>query len=190
MNFFQNIKKTFFPTKRLAALDTTFVFPYSDDKEVKRQQVWDNLQKGLLFEDTGVLIPWRTPFGDLDRYAEQRRDNGDRTEWFLGKHQILDGYTCFVGVMKWLFVKNSKPFSEIEEWLGFDYEGNEKFLLLQHKLTELLGEPSLLELEKFGDFDLGSIEWTNQEVKVRLSGIEQFAYKYRLYIGLTESPNW
>ena len=190
MSFLQNIKQTFFPTKRLKTLDTSFVFPYSADKEVKRKQVWENLQKGLLFEDTGVLIPWLTPFGDLDKYAEQRSDRGDRTEWFLGKHQILDGYNCFVGVMKWLSVKSSKPFSEIEEWLGFDYEGNEKFLLLRHKLTELLGEPSLLELEKFGDFDLGSIEWTNKKVKVRLSGIEQFACKYRLYIGLTESPNW
>lgn len=157
---------------------------------MKRQQVWDNLQKGILFEYTGVLIPWLTPFGDLDKYAEQRRDRGDRTEWFLGKHQILDGYTCFVGVMKWVFVKNSKPFSEVEEWLGFDFEGNEKFLFLKDKLMDLLGQPSSIELEKFGDFDLGSIEWTNQKVKVRLSGIEQFACKYRLYIGLIESPNW
>ena len=92
--------------------------------------------------------------------------------------------------MKWVFVKNVNPFSEIEEWLGFDYEGNEKFLMLKDKLIDLFGEPSLIEMRKLGSLDLGSIEWTNQKVRIRLSGIEQFACKYRLYIGLTENANW
>jgi len=190
LRFLQNIKEILFSTHRQKSFDTTFIFPYSDDKEMKRKEMWENLQKGILFEDTKTLVPWLTPFADLGKFSEQRKDSGDRTEWFLGKHQILDGYTCYAGVMKWIFVKNSKPFSEIEDWLGFDYEGNEKFLLLKEKLTNLFGEPSQIEMEKFGSFDLGSIEWTNQKVKIRLSGIEQFACKYRLYIGLTENPNW
>ncbi|MFN0176451.1 MAG: hypothetical protein ACKVU0_17560 [Saprospiraceae bacterium] len=190
MRILQNIKEKLFPTQRQKAFDTSFVFPYSNDKEVKRNQMWENLQKGILFEDTKILIPWLTPFAKLETFAEQRKDSGDRTDWFLGKHQILDDYTCHAGVMKWIFVKNSKPFSEIEDWLGFDYEGNEKFLLLKDKLTDLLGEPTKIEMDKFGVFDVGSVEWTNQKVRIRLSGIEQFACKYRLYIGLTENPNW
>lgn len=38
-------------------LDNSFVFPYSSDKSIKRQQIWDNLQKGVLFEDQGILVP-------------------------------------------------------------------------------------------------------------------------------------
>lgn len=171
-------------------LDASFIFPYSIDKEIKRQQIWDNLQKGILFEDTGVLIPWLTTFADIGKIVEQRKDSGDRTNWFLGKHEILDGYACKVELMKWIFVKNSNPISEIYEWLGYDNEGNEKFLFLKNKLTILLGEPAIIELEKFGDLEIGSLEWTNQKVRIRLSGIEQFALKYRLYIGLTDNKNW
>ncbi len=148
------------------------------------------MEKGILFEDTNVLIPWSTPFSDINRLAEQRKDSGDRTNWFLGKHQILDGYICYVGVMKWIFVKESNSFAQIEEWLGSDDEGNEKFKGLRDKFNNLLGEPSLLQLEKFGSFELGSVEWAYKNVKVRLSGIEQFAFKYRLYVGLAENQNW
>ena len=189
LSFFKNIKEALFPAHHPKKFDNSFLFPYSEDKAIKQQQVWDNLQKGILFEDTGVFLPWVMPFSYLGKYAEQRKDKGDRTEWFLGKHQILDGYTCYVGVMKWVFVNDSKPFSEIVEWLGFDYEGNKKFLFLKDKLTDLLGHPAFMELEKFGDFDLGSVGWNREKVKIRLSGIEQFACKYRLSIGLTENQN-
>ena len=190
MSLFQNIKDALFSTHSSRNLDNKFSYPYSDDKEIKRSQIWENLGKGILFEDTKILIPWLTPFSEIDKFAEQRKDSGDRTNWFLGKHEILDGYTSYVGVMKWVFINNSKPFSEIEEWLGFDYEGNEKFITLKEKLTDLLGEPSSIQLEKFGDFDLGSIEWTNKNVRISLTGIEQFACKYRMHIGLTGNKNW
>ncbi|WP_018343736.1 hypothetical protein [Cytophaga aurantiaca] len=169
--------------------DTSFIFPYSENKETKRQQVWSNLEKGILFEDANRFIPWTIPFADLDSFAEERKGSGDRTNWFLGKHQILDGYESAIGVMKWSWVNDTNSFSEIEEWLGYDDEGNKKFLLLKGKLTDLLGEPTLLELEKFGGLDLGSIEWTNQNVRIALTGIEQFACKYRMYIGLKENKN-
>lgn len=190
MNLFQKIKDALFSTHSNRTLDNTFVYPYSNEKEVKRKQVWENLAKGILFEDTKVLIPWLTPYADLDKIAAQRKDSGDRTNWFLGKHEILDGYTCYIEVMKWISIKNSAPFSEIEEWLGFDYEGNKKFIFLKEKLTDLLGEPTEMQLEKFGDFDLGSISWANKNVSIRLSGIEQFACKYRMYIGLAENKSW
>ena len=78
----------------------TFIFPYSTVKETKQQQVWSNLQNGILFEDTQVFIPWATSYAEIDKCAEKRRVRGDRTEWFLGKHIILDGVNSFAAVTK------------------------------------------------------------------------------------------
>lgn len=131
MRLLKNIKTVLFPTHIDRTFDSTFIFPYSDNNEIKRQQIWENLEKGIFFEDTKILLPWLTPFAGLDKLAEQRKNSGDRTNWFLGKHLIPDDYTCYASVMKWVFVKNSKPFSGIEDWSGLEYEGNEKFLLLK-----------------------------------------------------------
>ena len=172
--------------KKTQQMNSNFIFPYSTDKEIKRRQIWENLQSGLLFEDTQVFIPWLTPYSELDKYAEDRKDSGDRTNWFLGKHKILDGFESYVGVMKWLDIDGKKPFGMTDEFLGSENNGYQKFLELKEKLTDLLGEPTSIELEKYDNLDLGHIEWTNGKVSISLSGIEQFACKYRLYIGLKD----
>lgn len=172
--------------KKTKQMNPHFIFPYSTDKEIKRRQIWENLQTGLLFEDTQVFIPWLTPYSELDKYAEDRKDSGDRTNWFLGKHKILDGFESYVGVMKWLNIDSKKPFAQTDEFLGAENNGYQKFLELKVKLTDLLGEPTSIELEKYDNLDLGHIEWTNGKVSVTLSGIEQFACKYRFYIGLKD----
>lgn len=189
MNILKGLRKIFSADVQTETLDYSFIFPYSNDREIKRQQIWNNLQKGILFEEKQILIPWLTAFSELDKFAEQRKDRGDRTNWFLGEHKILDGFNSFVGVMKWITVKKSNPFSEIEEFLGFDYEGNQKFTFLKTRLTDLLGEPSNISLEKFSDFDLGAVEWINRNARIRLSAIEQFSCQYRLSIGLTDNKN-
>lgn len=175
--------------KKTHKTNPNFIFPYSTDKEIKRQQIWENLQTGLLFEDTLVFIPWLTPYSELDQYAEDRKDSGDRTNWFLGKHKILDGFESYIGVMKWLDIDSKKPFSKTDEFLGAENNGYQKFLELKVKLTDLLGEPTSIELEKYDNLDLGHIEWTNGKVSIFLSGIEQFACKYRLYMGLKDEKN-
>lgn len=172
--------------KKTQQMNSNFIFPYSTDKEIKRRQIWENLQSGLLFEDTLVFIPWLTPYSELDKYAEDRKDSGDRTNWFLGKHKILDGFESYVGVMKWLDIDGKKPFGMTDEFLGSENNGYQKFLELKEKLTALLGEPTSIELEKYDNLDLGHIEWTNGKVSISLSGIEQFACKFRLYIGLKD----
>lgn len=91
--------------------------------------------------------------------------------------------------MKWLDEKDDKPFLRTDEFLGFDNEGNKKFLELKEKFTDLFGEPNYIKLEKYGDNDLGGIEWMNRNISIYLSGIEQFACKYRLYIGIKETEN-
>ncbi len=89
--------------KKTEKLNYTYTYPYSSNKEIKRQQVWSNLQKGLLLEDKGVFIPWNTPFNKLGKYKEQRRNSGDRVNWYLGKHNILDGEECHLETMKYIF---------------------------------------------------------------------------------------
>jgi hypothetical protein len=185
LNFAQKLKKTIDNFREKITSTYQFTFPYSRDQNEKRQQIWTNLQKGILLEDTQTLIPWSTPFFNLHRYAEKWHKSGDRTNWYLGKHDILDGYNCKIEVMKWFIVPSWKRFSEIKVWLGHDIEGNNTFNFLKEKFTDLLGTPAEIKLEKFGELDLGVIKWTNKKIKITLVGIEQFACKYWLHIGLT-----
>jgi hypothetical protein len=89
MKIFESIKNIFDSNHSIERLDNSFIFPYSADKEIRHKQIWNNLQKGLLFENTQVLIPWLIPYFELDNYAEQRENSGDRINWFLGQHKIL-----------------------------------------------------------------------------------------------------
>ncbi len=170
-------------------LDKTFIFPYSTDKLKKRNEIWSNLQKGLLLEDIGTLIHWETPFNQLDNYKEKRRDSDDRTEWYFGKHEILDGYGSHLEAMMWMYLPWSNPMTEISEKIGIDSKGNRNFLDLKDRITELLGEPTKVDLEKFGSLDLGVVEWINGRVKISLIGVEIFNCRYSLNIGLIKDKN-
>jgi len=169
--------------------DNSFTFPYSADITEKRKQIWDNLQKGLLFEDKQVLIPWLTPFNQLDTIKERRHDMGDRTLWYLGKRTILDGYDGHFEVMKWVWLPWANPMTEICENIGHDFEGLKKFHYLNNYITDLLGDPTIKELEKFGSFDVGEIQWQNGLVKLTLVGIEHFNCRYSFSIGLVRDGN-
>jgi hypothetical protein len=180
LTFLQKIKEIIahFKTKNDIA------FPYSEDYNEKREQIWTNLQKGILLEDTKVLIPWSTSFWSLDMYAEKQLNSGDRTNWYLGNHVILDGYSCHIEVMKWSFIPGWKRFSRIDAWLGRNSDGNNSFHFLHKKLTDLLGPPVQADLQKFGDLDLGEIKWKKNKVEITLVGIEVFECKYWLHVGL------
>ena len=141
-----------------------FIFPYSSDEKERRKQIWDNLQRGILFEDNGLFIPWKTSFDDLNELCEKREDSGDRTEWYLGEHAILNGYKSHIEVMKWIFISRFKSFKKISENIGRDEEGMKNFNYLKTYITNLLGEPTKMELEKFGSFDIGVINWENNLV--------------------------
>jgi len=170
-------------------LDKSFTFPYSSDKHKKRQQVWDNLQKGLFLEDKHELIPWLTPFNRVDSFKEKRHESGDRTQWYLGKRTILDGYEGHLKIMKYEWLPWTNPITEISENIGHDFEGMKKFHYLKEYLTNLLGEPTNSELEKFGSFDLGVIQWQNELVRLTLTGIEHFNCRYSFSIGLLRDRN-
>ncbi len=189
MRILRQLKEIASRLEKSEKLDNSFVFPYSSDKTIKRQQVWENLQKGILFEDKGILIPWLTPFNQVDNFKEKRHDSGDRTEWYLGKRTILSGYEGHFEVMKWVYLPWSNPITEISENIGHDFEGMKKFHYLNEYITNLLGEPTKIELEKFGSFDLGEIQWQNGLIKLSLVGIEHFNCRYSFSIGLLRDRN-
>jgi hypothetical protein len=91
--------------------------------------------------------------------------------------------------MMWIYLPWTNPLTKISENIGTDSKGNKNFLDLRDRITDLLGEPTNVDLEKFGSFDLGIIEWTNRRVKISLVGIEHFNCRYSLHIGLTEDKN-
>jgi hypothetical protein len=165
------------------------VFPYSSDKEVKKQQLIHNLQKGLLLEDKKILIPWETPFNQVDKFKEQRRDSGDRTEWYLGKHPILDGYICGIEIMMWMHLPWKNPMTEISVDLSYDYQGMNNFYRLKEHLTERFGQPHKTDINKWGDLDLGLIQWHFGKIKIDLVGIEHFAARYSFHLGLIRNRN-
>ncbi|AWA31018.1 hypothetical protein HYN48_13515 [Flavobacterium magnum] len=167
-------------------LTENFIFPYSSDPKIKREQIWNNLQKGLLFEDNQTFIPWQTPYNYVRKFEIKRHDSGDRTNWYLGKRKILDGYEGHFEVMKWCWYSWRKPIKEISENIGHDLEGMKNFRFLETHITNLLGEPIKKELEKFGSLDIGEVIWRNKNVTIRLIGIEIFNCRYQFKIGINE----
>lgn len=164
-------------------LDTGFIFPYSTDAEKKRDEIWGNLQNGLLLEDRGFLLPWETPFNRMGSYAEERRDLGDRTLWGLGSCTILDGYQCRLEAMKWIDRSWNAPLTALEASIGTDAQGYANFRALCERFTDLLGEPTLVDLKKFGSLDLGVLSWTMGRARIALVGVEVFNCRYSLRIG-------
>jgi hypothetical protein len=163
-----------------------FIFPYSGDKATRREQIHSNLQKGILFEDTGLFLPWSTPYGAIEKIAEQKQERGDRIIWYLGHRTILGGYKCHATVSMWKTGPLSRPIQKIEETLGTDYDGNQKLLASRDSFNASLGE---LENSNFGmedDLYIGNLNWKVGNCYVTLVGIEQFAYKYFLYVGLPD----
>jgi hypothetical protein len=165
----------------------SFIYPYSVESNERRKQVWDNLQKGLLFEDTRTFIPWTTQYKDLDKFKETKDERGDRTYWYLGQQKILHGLTCHVVVLKWKYQPDNSSFDKMEVNLGADEDGHKRFLDCIDHLTRLLGSPTKSELEKFGIYDLGVVTWTNGEIEISVVGIEIFNCRYSLNIGLIDN---
>lgn len=189
MRLIRRIKELISRLAKTETLDTTFEFPYSTDKVIKRQQLIDNLQKGLLLEDKRIFISWLTPFNKVDNFKEQRHDSGDRTEWYLGKRTILDGYVGGLEIMMWMYLPWTNPITEIRIDLSYDYQGMKNFHELKHHLIDRFGQPHKTDISKWGDFDLGSIEWRFDNIKIDLTGIEHFNARYSFHIGLIKDKN-
>ncbi|MFD0990755.1 hypothetical protein ACFQ1R_11655 [Mariniflexile jejuense] len=190
MRLFRKIREFKSKFSSIPELDNTFDFPYSSNNLERQNQIWNNLQKGILLEDEKILIPWNTPFNQLDNYKEKRLDKGDRTEWYLGKHSILDGYKSSLGISMWIFLPWSNPFERVTELLGFGIDGYEKSIKLKNHFKEVLGEPTLTDIEfENENFFEGNYNWENRGVKIQINGFDMHGSRYFLNIGLTKNKN-
>lgn len=190
MKILRRLKEFVSRLNKSEKLDNSFILPYSSDKLLKRQQIWDNLQKGILIEDIGVLIPWLTPFNKVDKFKVKRHESGDRTIWYLGHRKILDGYEGHIEIMKWMDLPWTNSFERLSGHLGFGKDGHDNFLLLIEHLKELLGEPTKTDIEfENENFTEGSYEWENGEVKIRVSGFDMHGLRYLFEIGLIKNRN-
>jgi len=144
-----------------------------------------NLQHGILFEDTGFFLPWSTPYGALDKIAEQKKEGGGHVYWYLGHHTILGGFKSHVTVHK-LGNKMSDPFLKIEEMLGGEKGGENRAIEVRDVLNESLGELKDADWGKVGYLDLGNMSWVVGDCYINIVGIERFDYFYYLYVGLRD----
>jgi len=184
MKLLSKLRNLFTTGESAAELSTDFIYPYSDDADIKREEIWKNLQKGILLEDKGILVPWSFPFYKMEIIQEQKRERADRTEWTLGKRIILDGYEAQLETMRWKNIPAENPVKRLTENLGVDDAGQERFNQLKNHLTGLLGEATKTELQKFGDYDIGNISWEKGDIGLTLVGIDHFNVRYTFYIGL------
>ncbi len=163
--------------------EAPFIYPYSEKKTIRKKQMISNLQHGILFEDNGFFLPWNTSYEAVDKIAEQKREGGGHTYWYLGYHTILGGFKSHVTVHK-LGGKMSDPINQIEEMLGGDIAGNNRADEAREIFNESLGKLENPDFGKVGNLDLGNMMWVVGKCRVSIVGIERFDYFYYLYIGI------
>jgi hypothetical protein len=184
MELLSKLRKLFTPGQEPAGLRSDFIYPYSADALARREEIWQNLQKGILLEDKGILVPWDFPFFKMETIKEKKREMADRTEWYLGKRTILDGFEAQLETMRWKHIPEDSPIKRLTENLGVDDAGQERFNYLRKHLTNVMGEPTRVELQKFGTYDIGDITWEKGNIALTLVGIEHFNIRYTFYVGL------
>ncbi|MBK9791555.1 MAG: hypothetical protein IPP60_00225 [Sphingobacteriales bacterium] len=74
--------------------------------------------------------------------------------------QMVNNFT--LTVLKWSFQPITSSFDQVEEFLGFDNEGYDRMQQNRNHLTELLGNPSHIKLEKINNCEVGEIIWENK----------------------------
>ena len=141
-----------------------------------------NLQHGILFEDTGFFLPWSTPYGAIDKIAEQKREGSGHIYWYLGHHVILGGFKSHVTVHK-LGYAMSDPIRQIEEMLGVEKAGEDRANEARDIFNETLGELKNPDYGKVGYLDLGNMMWKVGDCFISIVGIERFDYFYYLNVG-------
>ncbi|RYZ38613.1 MAG: hypothetical protein EOP49_30900 [Sphingobacteriales bacterium] len=160
-----------------------FIYPYSPDKLAQREQIWKNLERGLLLEDKGYYLTWDTPFSLMDRYCETLSSRNDRTEWFMGKQPVLGGFCCNTEVMKWWYQSWDEPIGGVSCILGYGESGLLQMRAAGIHLLDTLGPPDVMKKES-SELETGTVSWRKGSVEVSLVGFMHYGTMYRLNIGL------
>lgn len=157
----------------------SYSFPYSDDSDLKKQELIENLENGVLFEDLELFVEWNVPFRNLEHYVWRKEKN--RLFSDTGQHTILDGLQVFVDPHKTML--NSLPFIDLSSFLGFDDQGHQKYVAVKKHLADRFGEPTELEntlpYDFYGD---KSARWIFRKFQISLNVWERFAVHYNLRI--------
>jgi hypothetical protein len=156
-----------------------FIYPYSDDPTLRRAELIQNLEKGILLEDLDIFIRWNEPFSNLQRFIHKKQK--DKSYKHNGLHIIVDGLQ--VGLDPHETVTNSTPFIQIECFLGFDDDGHERYVQFKNHIVNRFGEPSEthdgLSYDFHGDI---SLYWIYNQFQILLSVWERFAVHYSFRI--------
>jgi len=136
------------------------------------------LEAGIYFEDTDELLPWGSAISDLIKHIECNiTEGGDRTTYYWGKRTILKGLTLPLENMFWRGDK--REFNSIQFKTVGDKYSKEYFETIHAHLTNLLGEPSKVDIENEPE---GIWTWEQGNVEISLDLFEQHAYKLFLTI--------
>ena len=92
-------------------------------------------------------------------------------------------------ILKWAYQPDRSTFDKFSDNLGYDEAGYERFLDRIDHLTQLLGNPQNKDLKKFGDFEIGAVEWILNKVQIRVVGVEIFSCRYSLHVGLIDNSH-
>lgn len=176
--------------RQLVKLQTKpeFIFPYSTIIDDRKKQVIENLQSGLLLEDTGTIIPWLYPQGLCDEFSEKVVYSGDRTIFYLGNRKIFSGLELYLETLCWVG-NYSRPLTRIYSNLGQDQFGLERMKEIESHLTSILGEPHVKKMDPYWNNETGTISWQLDKVQISIVGFDMHCLRYTFDISLIDDPN-
>jgi len=145
------------------------------------KQIFESINKGILFEDNGHFFEWnRTIRGLRKENIFKKVSAGDRTIYYWGMHQILDGLELELYSFYWKHkLENiNKRFKSIEFKVVGDDISAFYFNLIRNHIEGLFGkgvEDIVSDSDKL-------IKWSINGVKLSLLLFEQFVYKLNFKI--------
>ncbi len=160
-----------------------FVFPYSNNPEQKKQQIWKNLESGLLIENTQTLLLWKTPYNFLKGFNRKEKTE-DRTTWHFLKCNILDGFELQFEAVKWKYGLGRDKFDYVYSIINAEITES----LIKH-LKKNIGLPKKENLNLDSkEYYEGECIWIQNKIKIKISTAEfHGGYAYKLKIGTEEA---
>ncbi|TDP57950.1 hypothetical protein [Flavobacterium dankookense] len=155
-----------------------FIFPYSNDYELRENQIWKNLAYGLLIENKKQFLIWEMPFSLLSNYTKKEK-SGDRTTWYFNNNKILNGFELNIQIVKW----NIEPFKKFE-FIEYTINKETADKLIKH-LSENIGNPEINSINiNSDDYYIGKCEWEKFDIKIKILTAEfQGGFAYKIQIG-------
>lgn len=159
------------------------IFPYSNEFEKRKLEIWSNLEKGIYLENNGILLRWNW-FYNFPNEIVKRFDN--RTyyeEWSFGLQNILNGFELHIGTEKQF---NFQKFNYVKSIVIPEVKNK----LINH-LIDNLGQADII-LYDYSDDNLTNYEcqyeWIfgNSTIKIKAQEFHG-GYGYYVFIGNKKS---